>query len=266
MASRTYPKNRLVLVIFVTTMVWLYTPLLYLIVQAFLENPYEWSHGFSLKWVTKLFSSATLWEPLRNSLIVAILAASASLILGTLGAVTLSPHRILLPTWLHALITLPVMVPEVITGLSLLLFFLLLRIELGMSTVILAHASFSSSFVYFIVVEQLRKLDPNLREAALDLGAEPRALFWKITLPNILPGLMGAWLFAFTLSFDDFLISFFTSGAGFTTLPLKIYSLMRLGITPEVNALSATMILISTALVLVALSREQTRKWVLKGF
>ena len=152
-----------------------------------------------------------------------------------------------------------------ITGLSLLLFFLLCRIELGFFTVVIAHASFSASFVYFIMVEQLRKLDPQLSEAAEDLGAKPTEIFWKVTFPNILPGLMGGWLLAFTLSFDDFLISFFTSGAGLTTLPLKIYSLMRIGISPELNGLSFVMICISTVLVLLLVSKEQSRKWVLKG-
>jgi ABC-type spermidine/putrescine transport system permease subunit II len=160
---------------------------------------------------------------------------------------------------------LPILLPEVITGLSLLLFFLLARIELGMFTIVIAHASFSASFVFFIMVEQLRKLDPQMAEAAEDLGAKPKEIFWRVTFPNIVPGVMGGWLLAFTISFDDFLISFFTSGAGVTTLPLKVYSLMRIGITPEINGLAFVMIALSTSLVVALLSREQSREWVIKG-
>lgn len=259
------PKNPFVTAIFFTVIALLYVPLLYLIFQAFLHNPNQWSSGFTTEWLRKLLASETLWEPLFNSLEIGFASATLAVSVGTLGAVALSPFAASLPAVLQALITLPILLPEVITGLSLLLFFLLAGIPLGKFTVILAHASFSASFAYFIMVEQLKKLDPQMSEAALDLGAKPQEIFAKILLPNILPGIMGAWLLAFTLSFDDFLISFFTSGAGVTTLPLKIYSMMRIGISPELNALSFVMILFSTVLVLTLMSKEQSRKWVLKG-
>jgi ABC-type glycerol-3-phosphate transport system permease component len=213
----------------------------------------------------KLFHNPTVWEPLITSLEIGILSASLAVTVGTLGAVGLVEFSTLLPLSVQSLIMLPILLPEVITGLSLLLFFLLLRVELGFTTVVVAHASFSASFVYFIMLEQLKKLDPQMAEAAQDLGAKPHEIFWKVTLPNIIPGMMGGWLLAFTLSFDDFLISFFTSGAGLTTLPLKIYSLMRIGVTPELNGLSFVMICISTFLVLLLVSKEQSRKWVLRG-
>lgn len=258
-------RNPFVTAVFVFAIVFLYTPLFYLIFQAFLENPNDWTSGFTLKWLQKLFNSGTLWEPLLNSLEIGFLSATLSVTLGTFGAVGLTPFCSLLPVSIQTLIMLPILLPEVITGLSLLLFFLLCRVELGFWTVVIAHASFSASFVYFIMVEQLRKLDPTLAEAAQDLGAKPNEVFWKVTLPNIIPGMVGGWLLAFTLSFDDFLISFFTSGAGLTTLPLKIYSMIRIGITPELNGLSLLMICISTCLVLLLMSREQSRKWVTKG-
>lgn len=258
-------RNPLVSCLFWTAIVFLYLPLLYLIFQAFLENPNDWRGGFTSKWLIKLFDSPALWGPLLNSVEIGVLSATLAISLGTLGAVGLSPISSLLPPLIQTLILLPILVPEVITGLSLLLFFLLCRLDLGFFTVVVAHASFSASFVYFIMVEQLRKLDPQMNEAAQDLGAKPSQVFWKVTLPNILPGVMGGWLLAFTLSFDDFLISFFTSGAGLTTLPLKIYSLMRIGISPELNSLSLVMICISTCLVLILISKEQSRKWVLKG-
>ena len=258
-------RNLFVTIVFYATMVFLYTPLLYLIFQAFLENPNQWQSGFTTKLLVKLFQSGDLWEPLFNSLQIAVVSATLAVTFGTLGAVGLTPLSSWLPASVQTLIMLPILLPEVITGLSLLLFFLICRIPLGRATVIIAHASFSASFVYFIMVEQLRKLDPQLSEAAQDLGAKPHEIFWKVTLPNILPGVMGGWLLAFTLSFDDFLISFFTSGAGLTTLPLKIYSLMRLGISPELNGLSFLMICISTFLVLILVSKENSRKWVLKG-
>lgn len=257
--------NKLVTAIFFATIGLLYLPLGYLIFQTFLENPNDYTSGFTLKWLLRMWESGSLWEPLTNSLVIGVCSATLAVAVGTAGAVGLTPIATLLPVPLQTLIMLPILLPEVITGLSLLLFFLIWKIPLGMVTVILAHASFSGSFVYFIMVEQLRKLDPHLSEAAQDLGAKPMETFWKVTLPNILPGLMGGWLLAFTLSFDDFLISFFTSGAGLTTLPLKIYSLMRIGLSPELNGLSCLMIFLSTSLVLVLLSKEQSRKWVLKG-
>ncbi len=258
-------SNPFVAAIFFIAIFLLYTPLFYLILQTFLNNPNDLKSGFTLNWLIKLFHSPSLWEPLMTSLEIGILSASLAVTVGTLGAVGLVEFASLLPVSIQSLIMLPILLPEVITGLSLLLFFLLLRVELGFTTVVMAHASFSASFVYFIMLEQLKKLDPQMAEAAQDLGAKPHEILWKVTLPNIIPGLMGGWLLAFTLSFDDFLISFFTSGAGLTTLPLKIYSLMKIGVTPELNGLSFLMICISTFLVLLLVSKEQSRKWVLRG-
>lgn len=259
------PANRFVTVMFWLTMGFLYLPLAYLVIQAFLVDPVDIGSGLTTKWVVALFQSDTLWEPLLNSLAIGVASATIATTIGTLGAVGFGPFSTVLPPSLTALIMLPILIPEVITGLSLLLFFLLFRFELGMITVVLAHASFSASFVYFIMIEQLRKLDPNMGEAAYDLGARPAQIFWKVILPNIVPGLMAGWLLSFTISFDDFLISFFTSGAGLTTLPLKIYSLMRIGFSPELNAMSLVMICLSTALVLILWSKEQSRKWVISG-
>lgn len=257
--------NLLVTTIFYAVIFFLYVPLIYLVFQTFLVNPNSWHSGFTMKWILRLLEDPNLWEPLLNSLQIAVFSATLSVALGTMGAVALSPFVATLPSVLQTLIMLPILLPEVITGLSLLLFFLLIKFPLGMASIVIAHASFSASFVYFIMVEQLRKLDPQMAEAAQDLGATPGESFWKVTLPNILPGVMGGWLLAFTLSFDDFLISFFTSGAGVTTLPLKIYSLMRIGLSPEINGLAFVMIILSTSLVVVLLSSEKSRKWVLRG-
>lgn len=250
---------------FLMVITFLYVPLFYIVIQTFLVNPYEWTSGFTLNWIIKLYNEPDLWEPLLTSIEIAVFAASLSVVMGTLGAIGLNKSRTLLPQIFQNFIMLPILLPEVITGLSLLLFFLVLRIELGMFTIVLAHASFSASFVYFIMVEQLCKLDPQLTEAAEDLGAKPSIIFWKITFPNIIPGMIAGWLLAFTISFDDFLISFFTSGSGVTTLPLKIYSLLRIGITPEINGLAFIMISFSTLLIIVLFSREQSRSWVVKG-
>jgi spermidine/putrescine transport system permease protein len=258
-------QNRFITFMFWATMGFLYLPLAYLVVQAFLVDPMDIGSGFTTNWVVALFESDALWEPLINSLVIGLAAATIATAVGTLGAIGFGPFSTVLPPSLTALIMLPILIPEVITGLSLLLFFLLFRLELGMTTVVLAHASFSASFVYFIMIEQLRKLDPHLGEAAYDLGAKPSQIFWKVILPNIIPGLMAGWLLSFTISFDDFLISFFTSGAGLTTLPLKIYSLMRIGFSPELNAMSLVMICLSTALVMILWSREQSREWVISG-
>ncbi len=265
MGSSVPQRNLFVACIFWAVIVFLYSPLAYLMYQAFLVDPNNLSSGFTLQWIHKLLQSHTLWEPLMTSLEIGVASATLSVVVGTVGAVGLSHIKRQLPSFLQTLIMLPILVPEVITGLSLLLFFLLCRVELGKFTVIIAHASFSASFVYFILVEQLRKLDPQMLEAAQDLGAPPGDVFWKVTLPNVIPGLVGGWLLAFTISFDDFLISFFTSGAGLTTLPLKIHSLMRMGISPELSGLSLVMICFSAVLVLTLFSTEQSRKWALKG-
>lgn len=257
-------KNYLVQGIFYLSLGFLYLPLLYLVFQAFLVNPNQWESGFTLQWVIKLWNSDALWHPLGVSVKVAFLAATLSTALGLLGALGVSRMKRAMPALLQTLIMLPILLPEVITGLSLLLFFLLMRVPLGFWTVVIAHASFSASFVFFILTEQFKNLDPQMLEAALDLGATPREAFWKVTFPNVLPGILGGWLLAFTLSFDDFLISFFTGGAGITTLPLKIYSLMRIGLSPELNGLSLFLILMSSALVLLLFSREGSRKWVLR--
>ncbi|MBI1860843.1 MAG: ABC transporter permease [Deltaproteobacteria bacterium] len=258
-------RNPLVAIVFWMVIGLLYLPLLNLIMQAFLVDPRNIGSGFSTIWLRKLFASDAFWRPLVTSIEIGVLAATTAVAVATFGAVGLSRVRSTLPPAVQTLILLPILLPEVITGLSLLIFFLLIRVELGFFTVVLAHASFSASFVYFILVEQLRKLDPQMEEAAQDLGARGSQIFWKVTFPNIIPGLMGGWLLAFTLSFDDFLISFFTSGAGLTTLPLKIYSMMRIGISPELNALSFVMICISFSLVITLLSKEQGREWVLKS-
>lgn len=263
-SSASPSPNPLVTTIFFGAIAFLYLPLLYVMFQAFLVDPNDITSGLTLHWMARLFESGALWEPLLNSLLIGIMSASLAAALGTVGAVGLSSLAGALPAWLRTLIMLPILLPEVITGLSLLLFFLLLRLPLGFATVVIAHASFSASFVFYVVMEQLKKLDPHMTEAAQDLGATPKEIFWLVTLPNIAPGVLGGWLIAFTLSFDDFLISFFTSGTGLTTLPLKIYSLMRIGISPELNGLSFLMIVLSSALVLGIMSREQGRKWMLK--
>jgi ABC-type spermidine/putrescine transport system permease subunit II len=250
---------------FWAVMMFLYLPLGAVVFQAFLSDPYNWNSPLTLKWLGQLLDSSQFWEPLINSLMIATASASLSTTLGTFGAVGMRTSKMNLAPAAQSLIMLPILLPEIITGLSLLLFFLLIRVPLGFLTVILAHASFSASFVYFVMAEQMRKLDPQLEEAAQDLGATPREVFWRVTLPNILPGIFGGFLLSFTLSFDDFLISFFTSGAGVTTLPLKIYSLMRIGISPELNAMCFFMIGISTLLVLSLVWKEESRKWLLRS-
>jgi ABC-type spermidine/putrescine transport system permease subunit II len=253
--------SRKLLAVYLAVMVFLYLPIVYLVVQAFLVDPHDWSRGLTLRWVTGLLSSDALWEPLFTSLSIAALSATLAVVVGVTGALGLVGRASRLPGAVQSLILLPILLPEVVTGLSLLLFFLMMRIPLGFWTVVLAHAGFSASFAYFIVLEQLRKLDPQLAEAAQDLGADAGTVFWKVTLPNIVPGMGAAWLFAFTLSFDDFLISFFTSGPTVTTLPLKIYSMMKVGVSPELNALSLFLIAISLFFVTFLVGREHLAKW-----
>lgn len=256
----TKSRFRISTVIYVLAMVFLYLPLLYLVVQAFFANPNDWHAGLTLRWVVELLHSDDLWGPLQTSLAIAAASATLAVAVGLLGAVSLYRIEARLPPALQTLILLPLLLPEVVTGLSLLLFFLWLKLPLGWGTVVLAHAGFSASFAYFILLEQFRKLDRHLPEAAQDLGAKPSDVFWRVYLPNVVPGVVGAWLLAFTLSFDDFLISFFTSGSSVTTLPLKIYSMMKLGVSPQLNALSLVLVCLSLVFVTGFVSKDHLAK------
>ena len=222
----------------------LYLPIVLLVIYSFNESKLVtvWA-GFSTKWYVSLLSNQSVLDAAWVTVRVGILSATVATVLGTLAALTLVRFtrfrgRLLFSGMVFA----PLVMPEVITGLSLLLLFVAIGLDRGFVTVTLAHITFTMCFVAVVVQSRLMTFDRSLEEAAMDLGAPPVKTFFQITLPVILPAIISGWMLAFTLSLDDLVISNFTSGPGATTLPMKIYSQVRLGVTPEINAICSLMI------------------------
>ena len=199
--------------------------------------------GLTLKWYEAVMHDSSLWAALRNSLIIAIFSTLVSTVLATMAAFLLARYRFRGKKLFQNLLYVPVIVPEIIFGISLLALFMLVRFPLGIFSVICAHITFIFPFVTMIILARVINLPESLGEASLDLGASPGQTFIRVILPNISPGLVSGALFGFTLSIDDFIVTFFTAGVGASTLPLKIYSLIKFGLTPAINALSTLLIL-----------------------
>lgn len=230
------------------TVLLLFAPVLVLIASSFNASRFggSWT-GFSLVWYEKLLLEPQLWSAVINSLIVAISTTIASTVLGTTAALALSRYRSKIQHFHLGLIYAPLIVPDLLMGVGLLVLFATLNIRLGLGTVFLAHTTFCLSYVAMIVHNRLTQLDRSIIEAAYDLGASTWKIFWRIKLPILLPAIIGGALLAFTLSIDDFVISFFVVGPGATTLPIYVYSMMKFGSPPLVNALS-TILLLATFL------------------
>ncbi|MDI6837007.1 MAG: ABC transporter permease subunit [Rhizobiaceae bacterium] len=232
----------------------LYLPIVILVIYSFNESKLVtvWG-GFSLKWYGALWQNQGLLDAAWVTIRVGLLSASLGTVLGTLAALALVrygrfPGRMLFSGMVYA----PLVMPEVITGLSLLLLFVAVGLDRGMLTLTLAHITFTMCYVAIVVQSRLLTFDRSLEEAALDLGCPPVRTFFRITLPLIMPAVVSGWMLAFTLSLDDLVISSFTTGPGATTLPIKIYSQVRLGVTPEINAVCTILIGIVTIGVIIA--------------
>lgn len=232
----------------------LYLPIVLLVIFSFNESRLVtvWA-GFSTKWYVALFSNEGLMDAAWVTARVAFISATAATVLGTLAALALNRYtrfhgRVLFTGMVFA----PLVMPEVITGLALLLLFVAIDLNRGFLTVTLAHITFSMCFVAVVVQSRLMSFDRSLEEAAMDLGATPVQTFFRITLPVIMPAVVSGWLLAFTLSLDDLVIASFTSGPGATTLPMKIYSQVRLGVTPEINAACTLLIAVVAVGVIIA--------------
>ena len=222
----------------------LYLPILLLVIYSFNESRLVtvWA-GFSTKWYGELLHNEALLDAAWVTLRVAFISASVATVLGTLAAITLVRFgRFYGRTLFSGMIYAPLVMPDVIIGLSLLLLFVAVDFTRGFWTIVLAHITFSLCFVAVVVQSRLVTFDRSLEEAALDLGCPPVKTFFLITLPLIAPAVVAGWMLAFTLSLDDLVIASFTTGPGATTLPMKIYSQVRLGVTPEINAVSTIMI------------------------
>lgn len=231
----------------------LYLPILVLIVFSFNKSKLNatWS-GFTLDWYRSLLNNAQILEALKNSLIIAFVSTFFAVVIGTLAAIGMYRYKFKGKKVMEGLLYIPVVIPEIVMGISMLAFFSLLNLEAGLLTLILAHITFCIAYVIIVVRARLDGFDIALEEAALDLGATPWQTLTKVTLPVISPGIIAGGLLAFTLSLDDVIISFFASGPDSNTLPLKIFSMVKFGVTPEINALSTVMMVFTLSMVLIA--------------
>ncbi|MEL6948219.1 MAG: ABC transporter permease subunit [Pseudomonadota bacterium] len=232
----------------------LYIPIVLLIIFSFNESKLVtvWA-GFSTKWYAEAFNNRGLMDAAWVTARVAFLSATVATVLGTMAALALTRFNRFRGRFLFSgMIYAPLVMPEVITGLSLLLLFVSIGLDRGQLTIILAHITFSMCFVAVVVQSRLYSLDPSLEEAAQDLGASPAQAFFSVTLPIIAPAIVAGWMLAFTLSLDDLVIAQFNSGPGATTLPMKIFSQVRLGVTPEINAVCTILVGLVTVGVIAA--------------
>jgi spermidine/putrescine transport system permease protein len=228
------------------TFAFLYIPILILMVLSFNASRISsvWQ-GFTLAWYIKLWNSSLLWEALRNSLIISGATALLSTVMGTMTALALARHRIPGQVVIEALLYLPIVLPDIVLGVGALVLFSALGIKLGLTTLLATHVGTILSYVVVVLRGRLADMDESLAEAAADLGAGRWQTLWHVTLPILAPGILAGALLAFTLSLDDFILSFFTAGPGATTLPLRVYGMVKTGITPEVNALSTVLLLMT---------------------
>ena len=240
-----YRKFSFSQIVFIITIIFLFLPLLVLIISSFNESPgMNWT-GFSLRWYKQLLSEGELWRAFRNSFIIAISSAVTATIIGTLGAIGVSRYRFKLRSYIQTISFMPMILPEIIIGISLSIFFAGVGISLGFTTIYIAHTTFNIPFVFLMVMARLDEFDYSIIEAAHDLGANELQTLIKITAPYCMPGIMSGFLTAITLSLEDFVITFFVAGPGSSTLPVFIYSAItrKGGVTPVINALSVVMIM-----------------------
>jgi spermidine/putrescine transport system permease protein len=229
----------------------LYAPILIVVIYAFNggRQVLNWE-GFSTKWFGEALSDPTITEPLRNSLVIGVSNALIACVLGTALALALPRMRPWMRTPIDSLVYMTLVTPEIVFGISALIFFVQLGVPLGLKTILIAHVVFNASVVALIVRARVVGMGQSLEEASYDLGAGPVSTFRQVTLPRLAPAILAGGLLAFTFSFDDFITSFFVSGAGTTTLPLRIFSSLRFGVSPIVNA-TAVMILVLTLVAIV---------------
>jgi spermidine/putrescine transport system permease protein len=228
----------------------LFAPIVLLVIFSFNQSrfPTHWT-GFTLDWYVKLFGNYAIGQALKNSLIVTTTSTAIATVIGTMVAVAMERFGFRAKSAVDGVLFMPIIIPDIAMAIMLLAFFVLVGMQLGLSTIIIAHVAFNISFVAIIVRARMASIDPDLAEAARDLYANEWKEFWRVTFPQLIPGILAGALFAFMLSFDDYVITFFTSGPGSTTLPLRIYGMVRRGITPEINAVSSLMLLASFILV-----------------
>lgn len=245
-------------------LLFLYVPIFVLIVFSFNESKSTTFTGFTFEWYEKLFRNEIIISSLINTVIIAIAASLISTILGTFAAIGINSMRKVPKAVVMNVTNMPIINPEIVTGVSLMLLFVFfaarMNMEFGFWTLLIAHITFNVPYVILNVMPKLRQMDPNLFEAAQDLGCSPFKAFRKVVLPEIMPGVLSGFLMAFTYSLDDFVISYFTCGATSQTLPITIYSMVRRKVSPEINALS-TIIFVVVVIVLVVKNAIENRRY-----
>jgi len=239
----------------------LYVPIAVLVVYSFNSSKYSTNwQGFTLKWYGQLVSDSPLREAFVNSLVIAFASSVCATILGTLAAFAFYRYRFVGRKVLYTFIYIVMMSPDIVMGISLLMFFVTLGLATGALTLLIAHITFCLPFVVVTVYSRISGLDRSIIDVAKDLGANEMQVFRHVVMPLLMPAIIAGWLLSFTLSLDDVVVSFFTTGPSFDILPLRIYSMVRLGIKPEINALSTVMFALSLVTVTVAhlVTKEKT--------
>ncbi|MDF2989771.1 MAG: transporter permease [Microbacterium sp.] len=241
-------------------LVFLYIPIVAVVVYSFNASPTtsRWD-GFSLEWYGELFTDQALLQTLQTSLIVGLIAAAAATVIGLLTALGLTRYRVKGRAFFLGAVLLPLVLPEIVLGAALLTVFSTIELPLGIPTIVLGHLVISLPLTTLILMGAMSSLDPSLPEAAADLGCTPWQSFTRVIFPLLRSSILAAFLLTFTTSFSNIVISTFTSGVGSTTMPLRIYSLLKTGITPEINALGATLI-VATVLIIFAVGVGQMRR------
>jgi len=258
MASR----RRISFCVFIIAMLFFYMPLMVLIVYSFNEGKSSRWTGFSIHWYEELFlNSRTLWNAFENSVLVALASSCVATLIGTLGAIGITWYSFVHKKYLRMASYLPIIIPEIVIGISLLIFFAGLHWQLSLWTIFIAHTTFNIPFVLFIIISRLDEFDYSIIEAAYDLGATEFHALTRVILPMSIPGIISGFLIAMTLSMDDFVITFFVAGPGSSTLPLHIYSMIRIGVSPVINAISVVLI---AGTFIFALSSKNIQKYMFK--
>lgn len=255
-------RSRFPKVVTALVMAFFYSPLAVLVINSF--NPARFSsrwQGFSLIWYRRLLESPEIWQALRNTLVIAVSVTAVSVVLGTAAGFALHRYGGSRLQGLHfTLVSTPLVIPEILMGISLLMAFVAADVPLGLGTIFLAHVTFSVSYVAMTVLGRLQDFDFSAVEAARDLGATAWQSARRVLVPMIMPGIAAGALLAFTLSVDDFVVTFFVAGPGSTTLPLRIYSMIKFGAPPMINALSTLLLAVTVATILASQRLSRSRK------
>lgn len=243
--------------------IFLYAPIFALALFSFNDSKSmaRWN-GFTFKWYIELFHNERIISALITTIVIAVLAASIATIIGTISAIGINKIKGAKKKVLLNVNYLPVLNPDIVTGIGLMILFIFFNMNLGFGTMLLAHITFNIPYVVLSVLPKLKQMPANIEDAAMDLGAKPLYTLWKVIIPQIKPGIISGFLIAFTMSIDDFIISFFNTGNGVTNLSIEVYSMAKRGIKPEINALSTLMFITVLALLLLANKKQATVKGV----